>query len=71
MLRRMFKLVLTSFKGIFLIGLVYVIPFLTMIIVDRTIGLTIYTFCLAYIILLFIIIIFSLSNYHIKKRRVI
>ena len=66
----MFKLGLTSFKGLFLLILVYVVPFVAITIVARTIGLTIYTFCLAYIILMFIIIIFSLGN-HIKKKEVI
>ena len=70
MLGKMFKLVLTSFKGMFLLILVYVIPFLTMRLVDRTIGLTIYTFGLAYIILSFIIMIFSFRD-HIKKKEVI
>ena len=70
MLRRTFNLVLTTFKGMFILILGYVVPFVAIIIVARTICLTIYTFCLAYIILMFIIIIFSLGN-HIKKKEVI
>ncbi len=71
MLRSMFKLGLTSFKGLFLLILVYVVPFVAITIVARTIGLTIYTFCLTFIILFFIIITFSSFGNHIKKKEVI
>lgn len=71
MLRSAIKLVLTSFRGLFLFILSYIIPFLMMIIIIRTIGLNIYTFCLGYLFLGLIITIISLSNYHIKKKRVI
>ena len=69
MLRRTFKLVSMSFKALVILILGYIIPFVAIIIVDRTIGLTIYTFCLAFIILFCIIILISFSNYHIKQRR--
>ena len=70
MLRRTFRAVETFGHILFLMGLGYAIPFLTMRIIDSTLGLTIYTFCLGYLCLLVIIIIFSICGNHIKRRRI-
>ena len=70
MLRMIFKLVSMSFKALIILILAYLIPFMMIVIIDRTIGIiTIYTFCLGYLCLFIIIILFSLFGNHIKKER--